>query len=667
MFDTLLIANRGEIACRVIRTARRMGLRTIAVHSDADAGALHVELAHEALRIGPAPARESYLDMDAVLEAARRSGAQAIHPGYGFLAENPDFAAACEAAGLVFVGPPACVIRAMGDKAAAKSAMAAAGVPVLPGGGAQTQTDKGLAAAAESIGFPVLIKPIAGGGGKGMRVVERARDFAAALAAAKRGAAGAFGDDRVLLEKFIDRPRHIEVQIFADGHGNVVHLFERDCSVQRRYQKVLEESPAPGLTAELRTALAAAAVAGARAVGYVGAGTVEFLLDDKGRFTFMEMNTRLQVEHVVTEMVTGLDLVEWQLRVAAGERLPCTQDEIAVHGHAIEARLYAEDPARDFLPASGVIGHWRTPEASSDLRVETGVREGDSVGIHYDPMLAKLVVWGEDRPRALARLGAALADTQIAGPATNIAFLEAVAAHPAFAAGSVDTGFIDRHRSDVISAPAAVGDAALVLGALGIVRERGHAAAKRARRSSDPNSPWHANDGWRLNQPGGHALRFTDGANEFAVVARPQAGRYEFDLPGARRIVQASFDGPVDIVAEIDGRRCRSTVVVRDDQVLVFAPGLRRRLMLIDPLSHAAESEAGAGDLTAPMPGRVIAVEVAEGDAIRRGQALLVLEAMKMEHTIIAPADGAVATVYHRVGDQVEEGAELIKLATAEA
>ncbi len=665
MFRTLLIANRGEIACRIMRTARRMGLRTIAVYSDADEHALHVELAHEALRIGPAPARESYLDMDAVLDAAHRSGAEAIHPGYGFLAENPDFAAACETAGLVFVGPPAGVIRAMGDKAAARAAMAAAGVPVLPGGG-KGQTEKELAAAADKIGFPVLIKPVAGGGGKGMRIVRHAHEFAAELASAKREAMGAFGDSRVLLEKYLDEPRHIEVQIFADAHGNVVHMHERDCSVQRRHQKVLAEAPAPGLKPKLRTALAEAAVAGARAVGYVGAGTVEFLLDDKGRFTFMEMNTRLQVEHAVTEMVTGLDLVEWQLRVAAGEALPCTQDEIAVNGHAIEARLYAEDPARDFLPASGVISHWRTPQACPDLRVETGVREGDAVGIHYDPMLAKLVAWGEDRPLALARLGAALAGMQIAGPATNIAFLEAVAAHPAFAAGPVDTGFIGRHKSELTPAPAPVDDAALALGALGVVRERARAAAARAERSQDRTSPWHASDGWRLNSPGGHELRFAHGAEELAVTVRPQAGRYELDLPGGHRVMHATFDGPVDIIAEIGGRRCHSTVIVQDGGVLVFAPGIRQHLSLVDPLAHEGGHEAGAGDLTAPMPGRVIAVEVTEGDAVCRGQPLLVLEAMKMEHTIVAPADGAVATIHHRVGDQVEEGAELIKLATTE-
>ncbi len=668
MFETLLIANRGEIACRVLRTARRMGVRTVAVYSDADEGALHVQMADDAVRIGPAPARDSYLDIDAILAAARRSGAQAVHPGYGFLAENADFAAACAEAALVFVGPPAAVIRAMGDKAAAKATMEKAGVPVLRGAHGTGQSAKALAAAAAKIGFPVLIKPVAGGGGKGMRVVESAKDFAAALAAAKREAAGAFGDERVLLEAYLERPRHIEVQVFADSHGNVVHMFERDCSLQRRHQKVVEEAPAPGLAAELRTAMAAAAVAAARAVGYIGAGTVEFLLDRDGRFTFMEMNTRLQVEHAVTEMITGQDLVEWQLRVAAGEPLPCAQDALAIAGHAIEVRLYAEDPARDFLPASGRIAHWRPPPEGPRVRIDAGMRMGDTVGVHYDPLLAKLIAWGEDRAQALMRLRRALDETRIAGPVTNLDFLAAIAGHPAFAAGEVDTGFVDRHRTALIRPPGAAGDTVLAVAALGVVLHRMRVAARRARRSAEPGSPWDACDGWRLNQAGGHELCFRDGEEEVTVVARPIGGAFELDLPGGRRVARAALDPAGDIEVEIDGRRFTAAVVTVGDDVSVFAPGLRHRLTLVDPLAHAAEREAGAGELTAPMPGRVIAVEVAAGDAVRRGQTLIVLEAMKMEHTITAPADGAVATIHHRVGDQVEEGAELIRLtAGAEA
>jgi 3-methylcrotonyl-CoA carboxylase alpha subunit len=453
MFDKILIANRGEIACRVARTARRMGVRSVAVYSDADAGALHVEACDEAYRLGPSSPRESYLRGDRIIDIALRCAAEAIHPGYGFLSENADFAAAVAAAGLTFIGPPPGAIRAMGSKSESKRIVGNAGIPIVPGYHAAGQDDALLISEADRIGYPVLIKASAGGGGKGMRIVERRDEFIAALASARREAKSAFGDDSMLLEKYLTEPRHIEIQVFADTHGECVHLFERDCSVQRRHQKVLEESPAPGMTRERRAEMGAAAVATAKAIGYVGAGTVEFIVDRSGAFHFMEMNTRLQVEHPVTELVTGLDLVEWQLRVAAGEPLPLAQDALELYGHAIEARIYAEDPSRDFLPSIGRIAHLRMPPASAHVRIDSGIRAGDEISQYYDPMIAKLVAWGEDRGEALRQLRAALAECQVAGVATNIAFLQRLVAHEAFASGHIDTGLIARYRQDLLPPP----------------------------------------------------------------------------------------------------------------------------------------------------------------------------------------------------------------------
>ncbi|MDX1576797.1 MAG: acetyl-CoA carboxylase biotin carboxylase subunit, partial [Kiloniellales bacterium] len=498
MFERLLIANRGEIACRVVRTAKRLALRTIAVYSEADKNALHVALADEAEPIGPPAAAESYLNIEAVLVAAKASRAEAVHPGYGFLSENPDFAEACAAAGLVFVGPPAEAIRAMGSKDRAKVLMERAGVPVLPGYNGRAQSTKALERAAAKLGYPLLIKPSAGGGGKGMRRVDRAADLGPALDGARREAAAAFGDARVILERFLARPRHIEVQIFADQRGRALHLFERDCSIQRRHQKVIEEAPAPGLSAKLRAAMGRAAVAAARAIGYVGAGTVEFLVDGKS-FYFMEMNTRLQVEHPVTEMITGHDLVEWQLRVAAGEALPCGQGDLAITGHAIEARLYAEDPARDFLPAPGRLERLRFPKEGRHLRIDSGVREGDEISHYYDPMIAKLIVAGKDRPAAVARLTRALAATEISGVATNLAFLERIAAHADYRAGRIDTVFVERHGESLLPADGLVSDEALALASLAVLLRREAEARAAARASDDPYSPWQETDGWRLN------------------------------------------------------------------------------------------------------------------------------------------------------------------------
>ncbi len=666
MFDKILIANRGEIACRIARTAKRLGIRTVAVYSEADAGARHVALADEAQLLGPAAARDSYLRGERIIEVARASGAAAIHPGYGFLSENTDFAEACAAAGIVFVGPPPQAIRAMGDKSAAKAIMERAGVPLVPGYHGADQSPETLKRAADRIGYPVLIKASAGGGGKGMRVVERAADFAAALASARREAAAAFGDDRVLVEKCLQRPRHIEVQVFADRHGNALHLFERDCSVQRRHQKVLEEAPAPGMSRERRRHMGEAALAAARAIGYQNAGTVEFIADQDGNFHFMEMNTRLQVEHPVTEMITGLDLVEWQLRVAAGEALPLSQDDLAVNGHAIEARVYAEDPARDFLPSIGRISHLRLPEESAHVRVDTGVRQGDAISMFYDPMIAKLIVWDADRPSALRRLRHALTEFQVAGVATNLQFLSALAAHPAFAGGEPDTGLIARHRAELLPEAAPASDSILAVAALSELLRIGAGAEREAAGSADPWSPWHRRDGWRLNEDNHHTLRFRDGAREVAVTAHYRRDHFLLELPGGALAASGELDSQGDVIANLGGARMRAAVARRDDEITVMLGAACHCLVLYDPLLQAMDREGPGGTLDAPMPGTIVEVLVKEGDAVERGAPLLVLEAMKMEHTVAAPAAGTVKAIRFRQGEQVQEGMQLIAFELAE-
>jgi 3-methylcrotonyl-CoA carboxylase alpha subunit len=666
MFDKILIANRGEIACRVARTARRMGIRTVAVYSDADVGALHVTACDEAHRLGPPPPRESYLNGGAIIALAKASGAQAIHPGYGFLSENEGFAAAVAAAGLVFVGPPAAAIRAMGSKSESKRIMAKAGVPVVPGYHGDDQGEGLLAREASTIGFPVLIKASAGGGGKGMRVVERREDFAAALASARREATASFGDDTVLLEKYLKAPRHIEMQVFADAHGGCVHLFERDCSVQRRHQKVLEEAPAPGMTAERRARMGAAAIAAAEAIGYVGAGTVEFIVQDaadaQGAFYFMEMNTRLQVEHPVTEMVTGLDLVEWQLRVAAGERLPLSQDRIELRGHAIEARIYAEDPDRGFLPSIGRLAHLRAPAAAPDVRVDTCVRAGDEISSYYDPMIAKLIVHGEDRRAALRRLARALEDYQIVGVASNVTFLQRVIAHDAFASGRIDTGLIARHHAALFPPEEPASENVLAVAALAELARLRTAAASRARASADPWSPWQAIDTWWLNTDE-HTIRldFESGEATYPAELRVGAAGISVAVGGRDHAASVEANG-VDIAVEFQGSRLEATVVPLGEERFVFCAGRKQRLRLADPLAQAGEAEHHGGHLSAPMSGTVIAVLVKPGDVVGKGTALLILEAMKMEHTIAAPGEGVVSAVNFRVGEQVQEGADLIDL-----
>ncbi len=661
MFAALLVANRGEIACRIIRTARRLGIRTIAVYSTADAGALHVALADEAVAIGPAPARDSYLDIARIVEAARRSGADAVHPGYGFLAENADFAASCEAAGIVFVGPPAAAIHALGAKAAAKALMERAGVPVVPGYHGADQSSASFAAAARRLGYPVLVKASSGGGGRGMRVVASEAALDPALAAARREAASAFADDRLILEKYLARPRHIEVQIFADQKGGVVHLFERDCSIQRRHQKVVEESPA-ALTAAWRDRLGAAAVTAARVANYVGAGTVEFLVEGDA-FYFIEMNTRLQVEHPVTEMITGQDLVEWQLRVAAGEALPLDQQRIACRGHAIEARLYAEDPAREFLPAAGTLTRLHLPQGSGDLRVETGVRAGDAVGVHYDPLLAKLVAWGEDRATALRRLTMGLAETHVAGCVTNRDFLLRLLRHRDFVAGDVDTGFIARHHAALLPPEAGASAEAVAAASLFVVAEAAASALLAASRTGDPHSPWAWRDAWRITGSERRELRFGDGARERVVRLYRAADGFRLDFDGRSMLARATGGGADMSAIELDGVRFAVSVARAGTELTIMLADETRRLVERDPLLPAAAEAAAAGRLTAPMPGKILAVHAAPGDGVTRGQLLMVLEAMKMEHAITAPADGVVAAVHYAVGDLVEEGALLLDFA----
>ena len=660
MFNKILIANRGEIACRVIKTARRLGIKTVAVYSEADAGARHVRLADEAVLIGPAPARESYLVIERIVAAARQTGAQAVHPGYGFLSENEDFCHACEAAGIVFIGPPVSAIRAMGSKSEAKKLMEKAGVPLTPGYHGDNQEAGFLNVQADAIGYPVLIKAAAGGGGKGMRLVERSADFLDALASCKREAAASFGNDHVLVEKYLTRPRHIEIQVFGDTQGKVVYLFERDCSVQRRHQKVLEEAPAPGMTPERRAAMGQAAVEAAKAVGYVGAGTVEFIANQDGSFYFMEMNTRLQVEHPVTEMITGLDLVEWQLRVAAGQPLPLAQEQLAINGHALEARIYAEDPSKGFLPSTGRLVHLAPPEEGMHVRVDTGVEEGDEISPFYDPMIAKLIVWDVNRDRALARMLQALAEYRVVGVANNIEFLSRLTACPAFAGADLDTGLIEREKDYLFPEqlePAREAWLAVALAELLRERER---AGQLAAGHPEPDSPWHRRDGWRINSAASRTLIFRLGEVEKMLAVTDRGGAFDITLDGVVSTVSGSLNPRGLLRAELDGLRTTATVVVAGERRHLFGNGRAWQFAAVDPLFHSGEGGGAEGGLLAPMPGKVIALIAAEGATVDKGAPLLILEAMKMEHTITAPSAGTVKAFRFAVGDQVGDGAELV-------
>jgi 3-methylcrotonyl-CoA carboxylase alpha subunit len=629
MIKSLLIANRGEIACRIIRTARRLGVRTVAVYSDADAKALHVREADSAVHVGPSPARESYLVGDRIIDAAKDSGADAIHPGYGFLSENADFAQAVIDAGLVWVGPNPASIRAMGLKDAAKKLMAEAGVPVTPGYLGEDQSPERLSQEADEIGYPVLIKAVAGGGGKGMRRVNAAAEFQDMLQSCKREAASSFGDDRVLIEKYIERPRHIEVQVFGDSHGNVVHLFERDCSLQRRHQKVIEEAPAPGMDQATRDAVCGAAVKAAKAVDYVGAGTIEFIADASAglradRIWFMEMNTRLQVEHPVTEEITGQDLVEWQLRVASGEKLPKRQDELAISGWAMEARLYAEDPAREFLPSTGRLDHFALGRG---IRIDTGVEEGDRISPYYDPMIAKLIADGRTRDEAIDRLVDALEGVEVWPVKTNAAFLARAAADPDFRAGDVDTSFIPAKIDGLVPDPTPSEAVWNLAAEAMLAADFGGGAA--------PADPWQALQGFRANAD-----------PNFQIALRHD---------GESRLIDAPGDEVMEGAATASG-----------DTMLVFSRGQAFAFTLPGASAGAAGGAASDGALISPMPGRVIAVDARQGDAVRKGQKLVTLEAMKMEHSLTAPFDGMVVELNAAAGAQVTEGTLLVRIEKGE-
>ena len=655
--NAVLVANRGEIACRVIRTLQRMGIRSIAIYSDVDRNAQHVAMADAAYEIGAAPPRESYLNQVGILKAAKESGADAIHPGYGFLSENAAFAEACAKAGVIFIGPPASAIKAMGSKSEAKTLMEKAGVPLVPGYHGGDQSPKVLKAAADQIGYPVLIKASAGGGGKGMKVAADAGAFQAALESARREAQNAFGDDQVLVEKYLTRPRHIEAQIFGDSHGDIIHLFERDCSIQRRHQKVIEEAPAPGLSAERRAAIGKAAVEAGRAVGYVGAGTVEFIAEGD-QFYFMEMNTRLQVEHPVTEAITGLDLVEWQVRVARGEKLPKTQDQLAIRGHAMEVRLYAEDPARDFLPQTGTLRHF---SFEGPGRIDTGVREGDAITIHYDPMIAKIISHGADRAEAIARLRRSLAHTEVGGLTTNLDFLQAILRQPDFVAGKVDTGFIERHRAELLPESVPLPAHALAFAALAVLRA-GERDARNAAPASDPHSPWSRLPGWRVNRDAWSDLVFQHGETTLIVRAHYRGGGYALALPGGTVEAEAELEPDGSMNARIGDTRRRGRVVRQDAECLIFLDGATHRLLLIDPRRPGTTGAASTGKILAPMPGTVTKLLVVAGDKVAKGSVLAIVEAMKMEHAVKAPRDGRVKAVNFATGDQVTDGAELLVL-----
>jgi 3-methylcrotonyl-CoA carboxylase alpha subunit len=668
MFHTVLVANRGEIACRVIRTCRRLGIRSVAVFSDADRGARHVRLADAAVHIGGSAPNESYLRGDAILAAAKRTGAQAIHPGYGFLSENADFAEATENAGLVFIGPKAASMRKMGSKAGAKELMQAAGVPVVPGYTGADQDPGTLQAQADRIGYPLMIKAAHGGGGKGMRIVRHGGEFAELLASCQREAKNAFGRDRVLLERYIETPRHIEIQVFGDAHGHVIHLNERECSAQRRYQKILEESPSTFLTPALRAKMGEAAVLAARAIDYVNAGTVEFIVGADGAFYFMEINTRLQVEHPVTEMVTGLDLVEWQLRVAAGDALPLAQSQVEQVGHAIEVRLYAEDPEKQFLPGSGRLERLQLPPQGAGVRVDAGVDAGDTVTVFYDPMIAKLIVHANDRPAALAKLARALARCDVVGPASNIAFLERLVAHPKIVEGTIDTGYLDRHLDEIFDGIDAPPSAVAIAAALALrLGGESDAARDEAAAGADPHSPWANADGWRVGHASARPLWLEIRGRRLEIPVTGDARAFAFEHDGRRHEVRLRGHAPDAVTLDVDGGVHRLPVLRSGDDVVVHEGALRHRFHPARVYGFEGAAAHAADALRAPMPGRIVAVNVAPGDTVEAQQPLLVMEAMKMELTLRAPAAATISEVRATVGEFVDADTVLVRFGEASA
>jgi 3-methylcrotonyl-CoA carboxylase alpha subunit len=663
MFNKILIANRGEIACRVIKTARQLGVATVAVYSDADRDALHVRMADEAVHIGPSPARESYLLGERILEAAIATNTDAIHPGYGFLSENAGFARACAERGVVFIGPPTAAIEAMGSKSAAKRIMGEAGVPLVPGYHGDDQDPAILRQSADDMGYPVLLKATAGGGGKGMRQVWSGDEFDEALAAAQRESMAGFGDDTMLVEKYLTRPRHVEFQVFCDSHGNGVYLAERDCSVQRRHQKVIEEAPAPGMTEALRREMGEAAVTAARAIDYQGAGTVEFLLDEDGSFYFMEMNTRLQVEHPVTEMITGQDLVQWQLEVASGNPLPLSQDEVKIHGHAFEARVYAEDPDNDFLPATGTLGFLQPPEESAHVRVDTGVRQGDEISVYYDPMIAKLIVWDESRDRALQRLGTALAEYRIGGTVTNLDFLYNLCTSPPFVEADLDTGFIEKHSELIFHERHQDLERELPLAALALLLEK--QLANRSNSCIDPWSPWQDSSSWRLNEPHIHRLTLHCHQAEHAIEIEQRGELYLVRAAGRETQLSGELTGDT-LHIDRDGHRQRGTLARTEDGFTLYLPEGACHFHEVLPDTGEADADGAGSGLAAPMNGTIVTLLVEPGSSVEADAPLLVMEAMKMEHTIRAPANGVVESFYFQPGELVDGGAELLQFSPEE-
>ncbi|XP_042315391.1 methylcrotonoyl-CoA carboxylase subunit alpha, mitochondrial [Sceloporus undulatus] len=670
--EKVLVANRGEIACRVMRTARKMGVKSVAVYSDADRNSMHVAMADEAYCIGPAPSQQSYLAMDKIMQVAKKSAAQAIHPGYGFLSENTEFAELCNQEGIVFIGPPSSAIRDMGIKSTSKAIMSAAGVPVVEGYHGEDQSDQCLEDQAKRIGYPVMIKAVRGGGGKGMRIALSDKVFREQLESARREAKKSFNDDAMLIEKFVDNPRHVEVQVFGDQHGNAVYLFERDCSVQRRHQKIIEEAPGPGITPEVRKKLGEAAVKAAKAVNYVGAGTVEFIMDSKHNFYFMEMNTRLQVEHPVTEMITGTDLVEWQLKIAAGEKIPLTQEEILLKGHAFEARIYAEDPNNNFMPGAGPLLHLSTPPSDSCIRIETGVRQGDEVSIHYDPMIAKLVVWAEDRQAALRKLRYCLRQYNIVGLSTNVDFLLNLSGHPEFEAGNVHTNFIPQHYDELFPSKGAISKVSLCQAALGLILREKMVTDTFRLQSEDKFSPFASSNGRRINIPYVRNLTLHDGENNVNMtITYNHDGSYDMQMQDQCLHVSGcvSSDGDSDYIkCSINGVVCKSKIVILDDAIHLFSLEGSERIGLPVPKYLSGASSAGdQGGAVAPMTGTIEKVFVKAGDKVQAGDPLVVMIAMKMEHTIRAPKSGTIKKVHYQEGSQANRHAPLVELVEEEA
>lgn len=656
MFNKILIANRGEIACRVMRSAQAKGIQCVAIYSDADQNALHTEMADEAYRIGPAPSKDSYLQADKIIDIAKQSGAQAIHPGYGFLAENADFAKFCEKNNIVFIGPSAAAIDAMGSKSAAKALMIKAKVPVTPGYHGDDQSLETMQKQADDMGYPILLKASAGGGGKGMKLVENSKDFAKNYDAAKREAKSSFNDEHVLIEKYITEPRHIEVQVFCDSHGNGVYLFERDCSIQRRHQKVIEEAPAPGLADSLRKKMGETAVKAALAIDYCGAGTIEFLLDSDHNFYFMEMNTRLQVEHPVTEMITGLDLVDWQLHVANGEALALQQKDLTINGHAIEVRVYAEDPNNNFLPSIGQINYYHTPSTNSTVRIDSGIRQGDEISMYYDPMIAKLIVHAANRDLAIKAMQQALSDYHVAGVTTNIDFLQAVCATADYQQAKLTTHFIDQHPALIAPQTITLQDFACACAYLLSQQQ-----LQQYINTEDQYSPWQDHDAWQIAATKQQLLRFQRDDEIFIVQVEHQADHYLLTFSDASQLTLAIVDlHQQHFQLLIDGKQFAADIIALDDEIHIYAQTQHKVITRYSRQKHYASDESAGGHLTAPMPGTVVAIMTEKGKTVAAGDSLVVIEAMKMEHTIHAPTEGIIKELHYHVGDQVDEGAELL-------